>query len=179
MAAELALDALLGGEALVGKLGDKAGRHNGERRHEHHDDGHGDRNREHEDERAHDGDDARKEVGETLEQAIAHLVDVIDHARDEVAMRVAVDERKWHAADLLARLNAHVAHRAVRQAVDAVALQPLRCRRGRHHGGKLDGKRKQRGKVDAAGADDKVDGTPDLNGDEKLQDDRHGGGCKR
>ena len=43
-------------------------------------------------------------------------------------MGVAVDKAERHAAELVARLHAHVAHRFVGQAVDAIALQPLESR---------------------------------------------------
>ena len=45
---------------------------------------------------------------------------------------MAVDKAERHAAELVARLHAHVAHRLVGQAVDAVALQPLEGRCSHH-----------------------------------------------
>ena len=113
MTAELALDALLSSEALIGKLGDGAGRKDGKRRNEHHHERHGQVDGEHKCERAHDGDDAGKELRKALQQAIAHLVDIVDHAAHEVAVGMAVNKAERHAAELVARLHAHVAHRFV------------------------------------------------------------------
>jgi hypothetical protein len=113
MTAELALDALLSSEALIGKLGDGTGRKDGKRRNEHHHERHGQVDGEHKCERAHDGDDAGKELRKALQQAIAHLVDIVDHAAHEVAVGMAVDKAERHAAELVARLHAHVAHRFV------------------------------------------------------------------
>ena len=128
MATELALNALLCRKALVGELGDGAGCKNGKRRDEHHHERHGQVDGEHKRERAHNGDNAGKELREALQQTVAHLVDVVDHAAHEVAVSMAVDKAERHAAELIARLHAHVAHRFVGQAVDAVALQPLEGR---------------------------------------------------
>ncbi len=143
MPAELALDALLRGKALVGHLGDGPRRKDGERRYEHHHHSHGHRDAEHEHERAHDGDHAGKELGEALQQAVAHLIDVVDHAAHEVAVGVRVDERDRHAAELVVGLHAQVAHGLVAQAVDAVALHPLERRRREHHDGELGDEREE------------------------------------
>ena len=128
MATELALNALLCRKALVGELGDGAGCKNGKRRDEHHHERHGQVDGEHKRERAHNGDNAGKELREALQQTVAHLVDVVDHAAHKVAVGMAVDKAERHAAELIARLHAHVAHRFVGQAVDAIALQPLEGR---------------------------------------------------
>ena len=56
MTAELALDALLSSEALIGELGNSTGCKNGKRRDEYHHERHGQVNGEHKRERANDGD---------------------------------------------------------------------------------------------------------------------------
>ena len=98
MAAELALNALLGRKALVGELCDGAGRKDGKRRDEHHHERHGQVDGEHKRERAHNGDNAGKELREALQQTIAHLVDVVDYAAHKVTMGMAVDKAERHAA---------------------------------------------------------------------------------
>ena len=128
MTAQLTLNTLLGRKALVGKLGDGAGGKNGKRRDKHHHKRHGQVNGEHKRERANDGDNACEKLGKALQQTVAHLVDIVDHAAHEVAVGMAVDKAERHAAELVARLHAHVAHRLVGQTVDAVALQPLEGR---------------------------------------------------
>ena len=132
MAAKLTLNALLRRKALVGKFGDGTGCKNGKRRDEHHHKRHGQVDGEHKRERANDGDNAGEKLGKALQQTVAHLVDVVDHAAHKVAMSMAVDKAEWHTAELVARLHAHIAHRLVGQAVDAVALQPLEGRSAYH-----------------------------------------------
>ena len=122
MAAKLTLNTLLRRKALVGEFGDGAGRKDGERRDEHHYERHGQVDGKHKRERANDGNNTGEELREALQQTVAHLVDVVDHAAHKVAVGMAVDKAERHAAELVARLHAHVAHRLVGQAVDAVAL---------------------------------------------------------
>ena len=179
MTAELALDALLRRKALVGELSDGAGRKDGKRRDEHYHERHGQVDGEHKRERAHNGDNAGEELREALQQTIAHLIDVVDHAAHKVAVGMAVDKAEWHAAEFVARLHAHVAHRLVGQAVDAVALQPLE-RRGTHHDDRKPGdKRQQRIEVHLPGGNDEVDALADKNGRVELQDNGDGGAHKR
>ena len=179
MPRQLPQNTLLRGETLVGHLGDGTGAKNGERGHEHHHDGHGHRDGQHEDKCPHNGEDAGEELSESLKQAVPHQVHVVHHARDEIAVRVRVDERDGHAADLIARLNAQVAHCLVRQAIDAVSLQPLGDRCPDHHQAEAQDQGSQRGKVHPPGADDEVDALTDEDGHVQLQ--RHGdrGGHER
>ena len=179
MTTKLALDALLSRKALVGELGDGARRKDGKRRDEHYHERHGQVDGEHKRERAHDGDDAGKELRKALQQAVTHLIDVIDHAAHEVAVGMAVDKAERHAAELVARLHAHVAHRLVGQTVDAVALQPLKGRRAHHDNRELGNKRQQRVKVHMPGGNDEVDALADENRCVELQDHRDGGAHKR
>ena len=174
VAAQMTLHALLVVEAPVGKLGDQRGGEHRCGRHEHDHDRHGNRDRQHEHERAHDGHHSGEQLRETLQQAIAHLVDIVDHARDEVAVRVRVDERKRHATEFLARLDAHVAHRLVAETVHAIALQPLERRGADDDKRKHLHQRQQRIEVDAPGIDDEVDTASDQNGRIQLED--HGDG---
>ncbi len=122
MAAKLTLNTLLRRKALVGELGNSTSCKNGKRRDEYHHERHGQVNGEHKRERAHDGNNTGEELREALQQTVAHLVDVVDHAAHKVAVGMAVDKAERHAAELIARLHAHIAHRLVGQAVDAVAL---------------------------------------------------------
>ena len=113
MAAKLTLNALLSRKAFVGELGDGAGGKDGKRRDEHHHERHGQIDGEHKRERAHDGNNAGKELREALQQTVAHLIDIVDHAAHEVAVGMAVDKAERHAAELITRLHAHVTHRLV------------------------------------------------------------------
>ena len=174
MAAKLALDALLGRKAFVGELGDGAGRKDGERCDEHHHERHGQVNGEHKRERAHDGDDAGKELCKALQQAVTHLIDVVDHAAHKVAVGMAVDKAERHAAELVARLHAHVAHRLVGQTVDAVALQPLEGRCSHHDEREFGNERQQRVEVHPPGGGDQVDALADENRCVELQNHRDG-----
>lgn len=101
MTAELALDALLSSEALIGKLGDGTGCKNGKRRDEYHHKRHGQVDGKHKRERANDGDNTGEELREALQQTVAHLVDVVDHAAHKVAVGMAVDKAERHAAELI------------------------------------------------------------------------------
>ena len=179
MATKLALDALLGRKALVGELGDGAGRKDGKRRDEHHHKRHGQIDGKHKRERAHNGDDAGKELGKALQQAVAHLVDIVDHAAHQVAVGMAVDKAERHATELVACLHAHVAHRLVGQAVDAVALQPLEGRGPHHDERELGDKRQQCIEVHLPGGDDKVDALANEDGRVELQNHGDGGTHKR
>ena len=179
MTTKLALDALLCRKALVGKLGDGAGCKNGKRRDEHHHERHGQVNGEHKRERAHDGDNAGEELREALQQAVTHLIDVVDHAAHEVAVGMAVDKAERHTAELVARLHAHVTHRLVGQAVDAIALQPLEGRCSHHDEREFGNERQQRIEVHLARRDDEVDALANKDGRIKLQDHRDGGAHKR
>ena len=179
MTTELPLDALLCCKALVGKLGDGAGCKNGKRRDEHHHERHDQVDGEHKRERANDGDNAGKELGKALQQTVADLVDVVDHATHKVAVGMAVDKTERHAAELIARLHAHVAHRFVGQAVDAVALQPLEGRCSHHDEREFGNERQQRVEVHLTGGNDKVDALADEDGRIELQDHRDGGAHKR
>ena len=122
MTTELPLNTLLCRKAFVGKLGDGAGCKNGKRCDEYHHKRHGQVDGKHKRERANDGNNTGEELREALQQTVAHLVDVVDHAAHKVAVGMAVDKAERHAAELIARLHAHIAHRLVGQAVDAVAL---------------------------------------------------------
>ena len=179
MTAKLALNSLLCRKAFVGKLGDGAGCKNGKRRDKHHHERHGQVNGEHKRERAHDGDDAGKELRKALQQAVTHLIDVVDHAAHEVAVGMAVDKAERHTAELVARLNAHVAHRLVGQTVDAVALQPLEGRRAHHDNRELGNERQQHVKVHLPGGNDEVDALANEDGRIELQDHRDSGAHKR
>ena len=179
MTAELALDALLSSEALVGKLGDGTGRKDGKRRDEHHHKRHGQVDGEHKCERANDGDNAGKELRKALQQAVTHLIDVVDHTAHEVAVGMAVDKAERHAAELVACLHAHVAHRLVGQAVDAIALQPLKGRRAHHDEREFGNKRQQGVEVHLTRRDDEVDALANEDGRVELQDHRDGGAHKR
>ena len=90
-------------------------------------------------------------------------------------MGVAVDKAERHAAELVARLHAHVTHRLVGQAVDAVALQPLEGRGTYHDNRELGDERQQRVKVHPPGGNDEVDALADKDGRIELQDHRDGG----
>ena len=122
MTTELPLNALLSRKALVGELGDSTGSKDGKRRDEYHHERHGQVDGKHKRERTHDGNNTGEELCEALQQAVTHLIHVVDHAAHEVAVGMAVDKAERHTAELVARLHAHVAHRLVGQAVDAVAL---------------------------------------------------------
>ena len=179
MTTELPLNTLLRRKALVGELGDGTGCKNGKRRDEHHHKRHGQVDGEHKRERANDGDDAGKELGKALQQTIAHLIDVVDHAAHKVAVGMAVDKTERHAAELIARLHAHVAHCFVGQAVDAVALQPLEGRCSHHDEREFGNERQQRVEVHLTGGNDKVDALADEDGRVELQDNGDGGTHKR
>ena len=122
MTAELPLNTLLCRKAFVGKLGNSTSCKNGKRRDEYHHERHGQVNGEHKRERAHDGDNTGEELRKALQQTVAHLIDVVDYAAHKVAVGMAVDKAERHTAELIARLHAHVAHRFVGQAVNAIAL---------------------------------------------------------
>ena len=122
MTTELPLNTLLCRKAFVGKLGNSTSCKNGKRRDEYHHERHGQVNGEHKRERAHDGDNTGEELRKALQQTVAHLIDVVDHAAHKVAVGMAVDKAERHTAELIARLHAHVAHRFVGQAVNAIAL---------------------------------------------------------
>ncbi len=62
------------------------------RRQRNHDERDGNRQGKHEAERAEDHDDARQQLRQPLQHTVADLVDVIDHARQEVPVGVGVDE---------------------------------------------------------------------------------------
>ena len=179
MTTELPLDALLCCKALVGKLGDGAGCKNGKRRDEHHHERHGQVNGEHKRERANDGDNAGEKLGKALQQTVAHLVDIVDHTAHKVAVGMAVDKAERHAAELVARLHAHVAHRLVGQTVNAVALQPLESRGSHHDECEFGNERQQRIEVHLARGNDQVDALADEDGRVELQDHRDGGAHKR
>ena len=179
MAAKLTLNTLLRRKALVGEFGDGAGRKDGERRDEHHYERHGQVDGEHKRERANDGDNTGKELGKALQQTVAHLIDVVDHAAHKVAVGMAVDKAERHAAELIARLHAHVAHRFVGQAVDAIALQPLEGRSTYDDNRELGNERQQRIEVHLPGGDDQVDALADKDRRVELQNHGDGGTHKR
>ena len=108
-----------------------------------------------------------------------HLVDVVDHAAHKVAVGMAVDKAERHAAELIARLHTHVAHRFVGQAVDAIALQPLEGRSTYDDNRELGNERQQRIEVHLPGGDDKVDALANENGRVELQNHRDGSTQKR
>ena len=103
MTTELPLNTLLCRKAFVGELGNSTGCKNGKRRDEHHHERHGQVDGKHKRERAHDGNNTGKELREALQQAVTHLVDIVDHAAHEVAVSMAVDKAERHAAELVAR----------------------------------------------------------------------------
>ena len=179
MTTELPLNALLNRKALVGELGNSTGSKDGKRRDEHHHERHGQVNGEHKRERANDGNNTGEELRKALQQTVAHLVDVVDHAAHKVAVGMAVDKAERHAAELIARLHAHVAHRFVGQAVDAIALQPLEGRSTYDDNRELGNERQQRIEVHLPGGDDKVDALANENGRVELQNHRDGGTQKR
>ena len=179
MTAELPLNTLLCRKAFVGKLGNSTSCKNGKRRDEYHHERHGQVNGEHKRERAHDGDNAGEELREALQQTVAHLVDVVDHTAHKVAVSMAVDKAERHAAELVARLHAHVTHRLVGQAVDAVALQPLEGRSSHHDEREFGNERQQRIEVHLARGNDQVDALANEDGCVELQDHRDGGTHKR
>ena len=92
---------------------------------------------------------------------------------------MAVDKAERHAAELVARLHAHVAHRLVGQAVDAIALQPLEGRSTYDDNRELGNERQQRIEVHLPGGDDKVDALANEDGRVELQYHRDGGTQKR
>ena len=179
MTTELPLNTLLCRKAFVGELGNSTGCKNGKRRDEHHHERHGQVDGKHKRERAHDGNNTGKELREALQQAVTHLVDIVDHAAHEVAVSMAVDKAERHAAELVARLHAHVAHRFVGQAVDAVALQPLEGRGSHHDEREFGDKRQQRVEVHLPDGNDQVDALADENGRVELQNHGDGGTHKR
>ena len=169
--AELPLDALLVDEARMGEPCDRGGHKHRERRHEHHDHGHGNRDRQHERERAHDGHDTGEELSEPLEQAVANLIGVVDHATHEVAVRMAVDERDGHAAELVVRLGAQIAHGLVGEAIHAVPLHPLEGSRTHNDHDELQEEGCERAEAHPARRDDAVDPAPHKNGHIELEHD--------
>ena len=94
-------------------------------------------------------------------------------------MGMAVDKAERHAAELVACLHAHVAHRLVGQAVDAVALQPLEGRSTHHDNREFGNERQQRIEVHLPGGDDQVDALTNEDGRVELQNHRDGGAHKR
>lgn len=80
---------------------------------------------------------------------------------------------------LLLALHAHVAHRLVGQAVDAIALQPLEGRSTYDDNRELGNERQQRIEVHLPGDDDKVDALANEDGRVELQYHRDGGAHKR
>ena len=81
---------------------------------------------------------------------------------------MAVYKAERHAAELVARLHAHVAHRLVGQTVDAVALQPLKGRRAHHDNRELGNERQQRVEVHLPGGNDEIDALANEDGSIEL-----------
>lgn len=77
---------------------------------------------------------------------------------------MAVDKAERHTAELVARLHAHVTHRLVGQAVDAVALQPLEGRGTYDDNRELGDKRQQCIEIHLARGNDQVDALTDEDG---------------
>ena len=92
---------------------------------------------------------------------------------------MAVDKAERHAAELIARLHAHVAHRFVGQAVDAVALQPLEGRSTHHDNREFGDERQQCVEIHLARGNNQVDALANENGRVELQNHRNGGAHKR
>ena len=174
MPAKLTLNALLGCKALVGKFGDKPRCKNGQRRYKHHHDSHGNRDGEHKHQGSHDSHHATKQLGKALKQAVAHLINVVYHTADKVAMRMGIDKREGHARELIGRFHTHVAHRLVGEAVYAITLDPLEDSSEHHHNGKLDDDWGERGKVHLTRIYDAVDTLADQ--DRRIELQRHGDG---
>ena len=121
--------------------------------------------RKHEAERAHNGQNAGKQLREAHEQAVCELVDIGDHAAERVAGGVAVQICKRQPLQVGKRLTAHVARHAEADAVVDGRHDPLQnCRQTGKHGDS-DRQRTDGSKIDLSGADDLVDRVADQNGD--------------
>ena len=86
-------------------------------------------------------------------------------------MRVAVDERDGHAAELVIRLGAQIAHGLVGEAIHTVPLHPLEGGRTHNDHDELQEERRERTEVHPACRDDAVDPAPHKNGHIELEHD--------
>ena len=80
--------------------------------------------REHHDEHADDGEHRRDDLREALLQRVGDVVDVVGHAREDVAARVVVEVAQRQPRELLVDLVAQVVDDALRDADREVLLQP-------------------------------------------------------
>ena len=133
MAAQLALNLALFDEGLVGAPGNQRGDHHRHRSQGHHHQGNQRVNGQHEAQRAHNGRHAGKQLGEALQQAIAHCVHIADHPVDNVAMGRGVNVLERHMDQAGKHLHPQVADRLVAHGIGAKAHQPLE-QRARHNG---------------------------------------------
>ena len=76
-------------------------------------------------EHADDGEERRDDLREALLQRVGDVVDVVGHAREDVAARVAVEVAQRQARELLVDLVAQPVDDALRHAHGEVLLEPL------------------------------------------------------
>ena len=139
-------------------LCDKAREYNGHRRYQHHRQRDGGAERRHHAQRAKDRDNARQKLRQALQKPFGHLLGVVHHAADEIAVRMAVDELERRAVQHAKRLATHIVGRAAGERARADIHQPLAgCRQQRRDGNEAKITRSAR-KIDRARPDDAVDG---------------------
>ena len=156
----------------VGLAGDKARNEQRHRRDDHDDERDERIHPQHEQQRADDGEHARKELREAHEQAVCELVDIRDHAADDLAVAVRIDVAQGKDLQPRKGIAADIAHGAVGDAVVAGVHDPLRQRRCADEDAHFEQQTGDGGKLHLPRRDDEVDGLPDE--DRQIQ--RHGHG---
>jgi hypothetical protein len=132
----------------------------------------------HEGKGANDGHNSRKELGEALEEAVAHLVGIVHHAREKVAVRMGIDKRERQVAKPPKGINAQVSNGLVGEPVRAIAGEPLGHSCPHNNEGKLLEQWHERREVYASCGDHAVDTAPNNNRHVELEYDRDGRGHK-
>ena len=103
----------------VGLAGDKARNEQRHRRDDHNDERDNRIHPQHEQQRADNGEHAREELREAHEQAVSKLVDIRDHAADDLAVAVRIDIAQGKDLQPRKGIAADIAHGAVGDAVVA------------------------------------------------------------
>ena len=168
---DVSLQELLFGEALVSQLADERREEERQRGEHEHDDRDAPVDREHENQRADDGDDAGEQLQTNLRQTVADRVDVVDDAADQVAVRVGVDIGKRYGVELAEHVASQVAHDAEADDVDEIIHQPLTGGNADDRGGDIQNDTDDRLKVDLALCDDVVDRLSDEDGNQQGEGD--------
>ena len=108
---------------------------------------------------------AALQLCEAHEQTVGKLVDVRDHAAERIARRMAVEIGQRQTLQVGERLPAHVARHGEADPVVDDRHQPLQKRGQPGKYGDFHRQRADRGEIDLSGADDRVDGVADEDGD--------------